>query len=145
MLTLCTGHTRKRIKLDCTRFYSHHELFKKIRDLHKSIPIWFEFGPNLYQSINTDSDLRFACQIVERDIESYMSSEDQEENRRMIIDQAHTKDCEIREARRQRKEAQSTNTYHTHPVKKTRTPTCTLPSNVVPHDHTNDKDKSPFL
>jgi hypothetical protein len=93
--------------IDCSRFYSHYEMFNDIRNnLHKSVPIWLEYGPNLYQPINSDTELRFACQMVERDIESHMPIEDQEENRRMVLDQAHTKECEqaLRKGKSSRKE-----------------------------------------
>jgi hypothetical protein len=142
MLTLCTGHARKRIKLECTRFYSHHELFKRMRDLNKSIPIWFEYGPNLYQAINNDTELRFACQIIERDIESYMSVEDQEENRRMIIDQAHTKECEMREARRQRKENKSLKKLSTTLVQNSTMSTGTILFNQHFPSDTHDFDNN---
>lgn len=110
MLNLCTGNSRTRIKIECTRFYSQYELFRTIRLLNKSTPVWLEYGPNLYQPINTDHELRFACQLVEGDIESYMSSEDQEEHRRTILDQVHTREYEnmTTRARRPRKDKEFT-------------------------------------
>jgi hypothetical protein len=87
----CTGPRRTRMRIECTHFYTQYELFKKF---NKSLPVWLEYGPNLYQPVNNETELRFACQMVERDIDSFMSTEDRDEHRLMIADQAHTKEYE---------------------------------------------------
>jgi hypothetical protein len=96
MLTICIGKSRKRLTLMCSRFYTHAELFKMTRDQSKDSSIWFEYGPNLYQPINNDHELRFVCQIIEGDIDSFMSEEDREQNRRDLEDAAHTQNCDPR-------------------------------------------------
>ncbi|KAJ1478114.1 hypothetical protein T484DRAFT_1749755 [Baffinella frigidus] len=94
MFYLCKGNGRKRITLSCSRFYSHEELFRLVRTSNKSIPIWFEYGPNLYQHINNDCELRFACQMVQGDIESNLPIEDYEQHKLDLLDYAHTTECE---------------------------------------------------
>ena len=92
---LCKGYGRNRINLSCSRFYSTMELFHKMRRLDRSIPIWIEYGPNMYQPITNDTELRFACQMVEGDIESNMPSEDREQHQRDLADYSHTKDFDF--------------------------------------------------
>jgi hypothetical protein len=101
MLTICIGRSRKRLTLLCSRFYTHTELFKMTRDQSKNSSIWFEYGPNLYQPINNDHELRFVCQIIEGDIDSFMSDEDREQNRLDLEDAAHTQmlDSRVRKQR----------------------------------------------
>jgi hypothetical protein len=90
MLNICIGPSRKRIQLDCSRFYTHTELFRITREQSRNSTTWFEYGPNLYQPINTDQELRFVCNIIEGDIDSFMSDEDREQNRRDLSETAHT-------------------------------------------------------
>jgi hypothetical protein len=94
MLYLCKGNARKRFQLECTRFYSSTELFQLARKINRSIPIYFEYGPNLYQPINNDTELRFVCLLLEGNIESYMSSDDIELHRLDMLDIAHTTEFE---------------------------------------------------
>jgi hypothetical protein len=94
MLNICIGPSRKRIQLECTRFYTHGELFKITREKSRNSTIWFEYGPNLYQPINTDQELRFCCHMLEGDIDSCMSEEDREQNRRDLADTVHTNSFE---------------------------------------------------
>jgi hypothetical protein len=70
------------------------ELFHIARRLDKSVLIWIEYGPNMYQPITNDVELRFACQMLEGEIESSMSQEDQEQHKRDLSDYAHTKEYE---------------------------------------------------
>jgi hypothetical protein len=94
MLTICIGPSRKRLQLQCTRFYTQAELFKMTREQSRNSSVWFEYGPNLYQPINSDSDLRFVCNVLEGDINSYMSCEDREQNKRDVADAVHTQSFE---------------------------------------------------
>jgi hypothetical protein len=88
---LCKGYNRSRVVLGCSKFWSSLELFHKMRRLDKSVPIWLEFGDNQYQPIFSDSDLKFACQMIEGDIESNLPEEDYEQHQRDLADYAHTK------------------------------------------------------
>lgn len=65
-----------------------------IRRFDKAVPIWLEYGPNLYQPINNDCELKFACHLIEGDIESTMSDADREQHQRDLADYAHTKEYE---------------------------------------------------
>ena len=94
MLFLCKGSSRKRIILACSRFYSSTELFKIARESNRNTPLYLEYGPNLYQPIINDNELRFVCQLLEGDIASYMSPEDCEANRLCVLDSAHTSEYE---------------------------------------------------
>lgn len=95
MLNICIGQRRTRIKLNCTRFYTHAELFTMTREQGRNSSIWFEYGPNLYQPIYTDQELRFVCHVMEGEIDSYMSEEDRDQNKRDLEDTAHTHSFEM--------------------------------------------------
>lgn len=90
MLSICIGASRKRLELNCSRFYTHGELFKMAREQGRNSPIYFEYGPNLYQPINSDTELRFVCHVLEGDIDSFQSEHDREQNRRDLSDAQHT-------------------------------------------------------
>jgi hypothetical protein len=94
MFYLCKGHSKKRLVLSCTRFYSQEELYRMTRELPKSIPTWLEYGPNMYQRINNDCELRFACSMVQGDIESNLPVEDYEQHKLDQQDYIHTNECE---------------------------------------------------
>jgi hypothetical protein len=123
MLTICIGRSRQRLRLQCTRFYTQGELFKMTREQGKNSSIWFEYGPNLYQPINNDYELRFVCQIIEGDIDSYMPDEDREHNKRDLEDIAHTHafDARVRKqrgthSRNKRTSVSDTPQYTTEPT-----------------------------
>jgi hypothetical protein len=95
MMNICLGPSRKRITLQCTRFYTQGELFKLTRDQSRNSTVWLEYGPNLYQPIKNDYELRFACQMMEGEIDSYMPQEDREQNSRDVADAIHTHSYEM--------------------------------------------------
>jgi hypothetical protein len=88
------GAARKRIELMSTRFYTHGELFRMTREQGRNTTIWFEYGPNLYQQVNSDAELRFVCHILEGDIDSFQSDNDREQNKRDVADALHTQSYE---------------------------------------------------
>jgi hypothetical protein len=94
MLTICFGASRKRLKLQCTRFYTHGELFRMTREQSRNSSVWFEYGPNLYEPIQNDIELRFVCHMIEGDIDSFQSDQDREQNKRDLADLAHTNSYE---------------------------------------------------
>ena len=103
MLYICKGQSRKRLTLSCCRFYSAQELFKISREQGKNTLLWLEYGPNLYQVIMTDSELRFACCLVEGDIDSTFTDEDRKLHIDQVADMAHTDACEMSVSRGARK------------------------------------------
>jgi hypothetical protein len=103
MLYLCSGTTRKRLVLSCSRFYSSIELFKLARDAARNnTPLWLEHEANVYQPIHTDAELRFACSMLEGDIEANQPDADREQNARDVADYAHTVDFEASLKRKSR-------------------------------------------
>jgi len=88
--------------LQCTRFYSHHELFRLAREPNKHTQLWFEYGPNLFKSIDTDHELRFVCHLIEGDIDSNMSEADREQHDRDVRDSTHTDRFEASQLRNRR-------------------------------------------
>jgi hypothetical protein len=92
---ICKGQKNKRVVLACTRFYSTDELFKIAREPNKQTPLWLEYGPNLYQEIKSDTELRFACALMEGDIDSNQTDEDREQHKRDVRDAADTVSLEI--------------------------------------------------
>ena len=95
IMNICIGQSRKRITLQSTRFYTQGELFKLTRDQSRNSTVWLEYGPNLYQPIKTDHELRFTCQMMEGEIDSYMPQEDREQNNRDVADAIHTHNYEM--------------------------------------------------
>ena len=102
MVYICHGNLRKRLVLDCTRFYCKEELFRISRDQYKGVQLWLEHGPNLYQHIMCDVELRFACSMSEAYISSHQSDEDIEEHKRCQADAAHTDRFDSRMRRKAR-------------------------------------------
>ena len=94
MLHICTGPTRKRLTLMCSRFYSAHELFKVAREQGKHQNLYFEFGSNLYQPIYSDTELRFVCCLLEGEIEAHFPDDERRMNDDIVADTAHTDACE---------------------------------------------------
>lgn len=103
MMHICKGHARRRLTLLCSRFYTSHELFKLSREQGRSTPLYLEFGPNLYHPINTDSELRFVCSLLEGEIEASFSEDERCMNIDQVADIAHTdayEQCVYRGARK---------------------------------------------
>ena len=99
---ICHGSRHKRLVLDCSRFYSKEELFRISRETHKGKQTFIEYGPNLYQTISCDTELKLACSMVEGYVASHQSDEDFIEHRRCQIDTAHTTQFEARMKRKPR-------------------------------------------
>jgi hypothetical protein len=118
MLTICMGAARKRIELMSTRFYTHGELFRMTREQGRNTTIWFEYGPNLYQQVNSDAELRFVCHILEGDIDSFQSDSDREQNKRDVADALHTQSYEA-SVRGRKSVMNSKNTKHNHTCRTT--------------------------
>jgi hypothetical protein len=92
---ICKGQKNKRLVLACTRFYSAAELFRMSREPNKQTLLWLEYGPNLYQEIKNDTELKFACAMMEGDIESNQSEEDREQHKRDVRDAHETQEFEF--------------------------------------------------
>ena len=90
MLNLCTGRTRKRMVLATSRFYSPEELFDFVVRSYNGSALTLEYGPNLYELIENEHELRFACKLLAHEHASYISDEDYEEHLRCIADSNHT-------------------------------------------------------
>jgi hypothetical protein len=54
MVYICHGYNRKRLVLDCSRFYSREELFRISRDQHKGQHLSLEYTSGLYQPLSCD-------------------------------------------------------------------------------------------
>jgi hypothetical protein len=78
----------------CSRFYTAHELFKIAREQGRYQNLCMEFGPNLYQPIHSDNDLRFVCCLLEGEIEANFTDDERWMNADMVADTAHTDACE---------------------------------------------------
>ena len=74
----------------CSRFYTTHELFKIAREQGKHLNLYVEFGPNLYQPIHSDTELRFVCCLLEGEIEANFTDEERQMNEEQVADTAHT-------------------------------------------------------
>jgi hypothetical protein len=102
MVYICHGYNRKRLVLDCSRFYSREELFRISRDQHKGQPLSLEYTSGLYQPLSCDVELRLACSMVEAYIASHQSDDDLAEHRRCQMDAIHTSSFEAKIRRKPR-------------------------------------------
>ena len=100
MVYICHGFRHKRFVLDCSRFYSKEELFRISRETQKGAPTFLEYGPNLYQTISCDTELKLACSMAERYIASHQSEEDFLEHQRGQVDAMHTTQYEAKMRRK---------------------------------------------
>jgi hypothetical protein len=90
MLNLCEGHARKRFVLASTRFYSDEELIQISINPNRILPLYLEYGPNLYQEIESLEQLRFVCRMVSQDHASYISDDDYTQHKLDTEESAHT-------------------------------------------------------
>ena len=102
MVYICHGYLRKRLVLDCCKFYSKEELFHIARVQHKGAQLSLEYGPNLYQPLSCDVELRFACCMVEAYVSSHQPDEDREADRLQRIEMLHTASFEAKMRRKSR-------------------------------------------
>ena len=102
MVYICHGSNHRRLVLDCSRFYSKEELFRISRETQKGKQTFLEYGPNLYQPIVCDTELKLACSMVEGHITSHQSDEDLIEHRRCQMDALHTTQFEAKMKRKAR-------------------------------------------
>ena len=93
IMYICHGYRRKRLVLDCSRFYSREELFHIVRTQHRGSQISLEHGPNLYQILCCDIELRLACSMAEANIASHQSDEDRLAKLECDEDRIHTDAC----------------------------------------------------
>jgi hypothetical protein len=87
---ICYGQTRKRFVLACSRFFSPEEIFNKAVDLYQRGPVSLEYGPNLFQLIETELELQFVCKLVSGDHSSYISDEDYTQHLLCVEESQHT-------------------------------------------------------
>ena len=78
----------------CSRFYTTHELFKIAREQGKYQTLCIEYGPNLFQPIYSDTELRFVCSLLEGEIEANFTDDERQMNADIVADTAHTDACE---------------------------------------------------
>jgi hypothetical protein len=123
MLNLCTGGTRKRMNLATSRFYSPEELFNFVMHSYSGSALTLEYGPNLYELIENEHELRFACKLLAHDHASYISDDDYEEHLRCIADSNHTDKYE-------KQQADSAKCRRTHRLAKTTDRCCSAPPRV---------------
>ena len=146
MVYICYGTQRKRLVLDCSRFYGREELFDILREKHKNAPLCMEFGPNLYQPIMCDVELRLVCSIVEKYISSHQSDEDFTEHKLQQIDTTHTIQCEARMRRKPRPrgldQRKPSSSFHYEATGKTREFAVTDPTHDK-DDNSTDTDHAP--
>lgn len=103
MMYLCKGPYKTRIYLMSQRFYCNGEIFRYAREPSRNALLWLEYGPNLYQPIYNDNELRFVCNLLQGVVESNIGDEDHEQYKRDLADQQHTADYEAQVARMHRK------------------------------------------
>jgi len=72
------------------------------RETQKSAQTFLEYGPNLYQTISCDTELKLACSMVEGYVASHQSDEDFAEHRRCQLDSIHTTQFETKMRRKNR-------------------------------------------
>ena len=87
---ICHGPTHKRFILACSRIYSPEEIFDGVTALNHRGSISLEYGPNLFEWVENDTELQFVCKIVSGDHSSYISDEDHTQHIRDTEDSAHT-------------------------------------------------------
>jgi len=134
MLHICKGPARKRLTLMCARFYSAQELFKIAREQGKHTNVYVEFGPNLYQPIHSDIELRFVCSLLEGEIEANFSDDERKLNTAQNDDTDHTDYCNqsiLRSARKKSHRAKDPDRRRT-PAKSSTAATL-HPASVVAH------------
>ena len=102
IMYLCKGPYKTRVYLMTGRFHSNGEIFRYAREPSRHTQIWLEYGPNLYQPIYNDNELRFACHLLQGEVESNISDPDHEQYKRDLADQQHTADYEAQVARMHR-------------------------------------------
>ncbi|KAJ1471163.1 hypothetical protein T484DRAFT_1753477 [Baffinella frigidus] len=66
------------------------ELFENVIDAQQRGAISFEYGPDLFEWVETEGELKFVCKLVSADHASYISDADQEQHIRDMEDSAHT-------------------------------------------------------
>lgn len=96
---ICKGSSRKRVVLESSRFYSPEELFDSVIDAQQRGDISIEYGPNLFEWVETELELKFVCKLIAGDHASYISYEDHEQHARDMEDSAHTEAYEKNLAR----------------------------------------------
>lgn len=102
MMYLCKGPYKTRVYLMTSRFHSNGEIFRYAREPSRYTQIWLEYGPNLYQPIYNDNELRFVCNLLQGEVESSLDEKDHEQYKRDLADQQHTADYEAQVARMHR-------------------------------------------
>jgi hypothetical protein len=90
MFNLCEGNKRSKIVLDLTRFYSEEELYAIATIPTRLLPVSIEFGPNLYQNIESVEQMRFVCSMWSKDHSSYISEDDYLQHKLDLDDMVHT-------------------------------------------------------
>jgi hypothetical protein len=115
--------------LATSRFYSPEELFDTVVKTYRSHIVSIEYGPNLYERVEDEHQLRFVCKLVARDHASYIPEQDYIQHIQDTEESAHTDIYEKKLAlirrkprpRGRKKQDTNTNAQVKHPPETTST------------------------